>query len=486
MISALKHYFHLLSSLYWDAEKIQHMLDLRLKEVVKTVHSSVPIYRELYSHVKVDEINSETLSKFPVLTKDMVKSSFPDGLLNETVSTESLYRISTSGTADRIMTFHDSTKRNWDRAADIYMILHGDQFFPGRKSIRIPPDACYEFCGEDDVEHFALFRNKLRAWFKSTSSKARKRVGRQLRSLFMRDFVWRTRVLRSLGVEGAGTSPDVLDHYWKEISSWKPSVVQGVPITLYTLARHRVMAGLPPYACRVPVVRPAGGKMTDRMRAIVEAGFQGGFRENYGTGELGSIAMDCQRSRWLHLFPDLFHLEFVRNKRPVRPYELGEILITDLRNLAAPMIRYQVGDVGRFTQERCECGFQGLRFIVDGRLDETLVSPTGVVVSGSGIVDVFLEHPAVVLVRVLQKLDDLFVVEYMPDSLHEDGLTQEEAEMLLSRELEHPVRVDLREVKRIAPERSGKFKLVHSLSHNRIRDPEAPLIHSAQGLVAAV
>jgi len=70
--------------------------------------------------------------------------------------------------------------------------------------------------------------------------------------------------------------------------------------------------------------------------------------------------------------------------RAARPGETGEVVVTDLHNLACPMIRYVNGDLAvAHGDDRCACG-RGLAKIgpVEGRTTETLRDGAGNAVSG--------------------------------------------------------------------------------------------------------
>src|SRR4029078_2778131 len=70
--------------------------------------------------------------------------------------------------------------------------------------------------------------------------------------------------------------------------------------------------------------------------------------------------------------------------RAARPGETGEVVITDLHNLACPMIRYVNGDLAvAGGKERCKCG-GGLSKIreIQGRVTETMYDGKGNAVGG--------------------------------------------------------------------------------------------------------
>jgi hypothetical protein len=121
--------------------------------------------------------------------------------------------------------------------------------------------------------------------------------------------------------------------------------------------------------------------------------------------------------------------------------------------------------VGHYYNEPCSCGYKGITFTIDSRLDETIVTPSGTAFDGSQIVDFFMHFPEINYVKVIQKENDSFIIEAVPsnpdDGLPDpDNLTED-----FSNFLGYRVKVHLRKVRRLAPERSGKYKLVVSNSY---------------------
>jgi phenylacetate-CoA ligase len=59
--------------------------------------------------------------------------------------------------------------------------------------------------------------------------------------------------------------------------------------------------------------------------------------------------------------------------RPCAVGQTGRIVITPLRKMAFPLIRYAIGDSGRWIEERGDRGVAGRRFEYLGRADQILV-----------------------------------------------------------------------------------------------------------------
>ncbi len=93
------------------------------------------------------------------------------------------------------------------------------------------------------------------------------------------------------------------------------------------------------------------------LRQRLKSGFGLACSEMYSANECGYIAMPCKAGR-LHLASETVYTELLdEHNRPVGPGEQGRVVITNLHNLATPLIRYELGDYARWG-EGCDCGRQ--------------------------------------------------------------------------------------------------------------------------------
>ena len=330
----------------------------------------------------------------------------------------------------------------------------------------IPPDACYERCGLDEKARARTVMSCLKdAFFAGRGT--RRPAWRTALSQFMADCVWRTKYLSSLGVDGSNLGDAAVAEYIGAISEFRPRQLSGLPYYLFILAiRHRSA----PKQLQVDVLRPSGGKATAHMIDIIEKRFGGRYRENYGTAELGTVAFDCSYSRVQHLLDDLFTIEFLRNGITVAAGELGELIITDLRNRASPLIRYEVGDIGVLREENCECGRSATRFEVKGRVDETIVLPDGRAFAGDDVIDHFQRQAGLSFCKLVQNDTSHFLLEVAPSGGDEIELNDSRLSEGFRKFLDFDVTVASRRVRRIAPEPSGKYRLVISTTFMRFHD----------------
>jgi phenylacetate-CoA ligase len=136
----------------------------------------------------------------------------------------------------------------------------------------------------------------------------------------------------------------------------------------------------------IPVLTGAERLMPDDREAIVNA-FGAAF-DTYGCREVMMIGSECEAHDGMHTAMENLIVEIVVREgdrvRHARPGETGEIVLTDLHNLACPMIRYVNGDLATARAETpCACGRTLVRIgPIEGRITETLSDGAGRPVGG--------------------------------------------------------------------------------------------------------
>lgn len=110
-----------------------------------------------------------------------------------------------------------------------------------------------------------------------------------------------------------------------------------------------------------------GELIHDFQRHEIEQGLGARVIETYGCSETGTVGYECPAGS-VHIFAEHVEVEILRNGKPARPGEAGDIVLTCTTNRVMPLIRYRVGDRGRLSPDPCRCGrphFQGLVLVAD-------------------------------------------------------------------------------------------------------------------------
>ena len=81
------------------------------------------------------------------------------------------------------------------------------------------------------------------------------------------------------------------------------------------------------------------------QRSTISKAFLCPVINEYGISESGICAFECPYGGF-HIMSENIYLEIVRNGKNIKDGEIGEIVITQLNNFSAPLIRYHTGDLG--------------------------------------------------------------------------------------------------------------------------------------------
>ena len=296
----------------------------RVREVLAHAYRNVDFYRKRMDECGLDpgSIHSlDDLQKLPPTTKSDIAAHFPDAITDASQQYRPWRYRATSGTIERLTVVHDYRKRDTVRAAEILAVHCATKYRPGMKYMEIPPDVCRNVCGAANTVDPNIFRYAL------DSMLARKLfdadVVSDLRGLAERQLLYRRLTLPSYGHEGAIQTPVVLNNYLQQIREYRPFIVKALPIYLYMLALHIQEHGLQPPKIPGGLV-PMGSSITPHMKRVVESAFQTPVHEDYGCAELGAIGAECGDRGGIHPFTGLFHVEVVRDGRPVQPGEVGQ------------------------------------------------------------------------------------------------------------------------------------------------------------------
>lgn len=171
---------------------------------------------------------------------------------------------------------------------------------------------------------------------------------------------------------------------WQHI---QPTLLFGHAHSIYNVA---VMARQ--YSCtgiRPKAIVSSSMMLLPHERKLIEEIFEVKVTDRYGCEEVSLIASECERHEGMHLNIEHLYIEFLDdNNQPVKPGEPGRIIVTDLFNKAMPFIRYQVEDVGIYTEKMCSCG-RGLPLMtsVSGRVADFLVRRNGTRVAGISLIE---------------------------------------------------------------------------------------------------
>jgi len=204
------------------------------------------------------------------------------------------------------------------------------------------------------------------------------------------------------------TTENAIEDALRIIENSKAYFMYGYTNTLYSLALQ-LKDKVETNNKRFKGVFTTAESLNDQSRFIIEDVFGPVFDE-YGCGEITSIAFQCKRTHYHHVIEPNVIVEF-------EDIGLGKekaILLTDLTNYAMPLIRYRIGDIGEeISINTCDCGciWQPLGKIT-GRMNDILITPKGgkLFVPSSFLSLLMKDGPGIAKYQLAQIKDDQLVL----------------------------------------------------------------------------
>ena len=234
------------------------------------------------------------------------------------------------------------------------------------------------------------------------------------------------------------------------------------PSAIYLLCRHAQKEGRDLRHLGVKTIFVTSEVLYPYQRELIAQTFGCPVANGYGGRDSGFIAHECPQGG-MHLMADTIIAEIVDAEgRPLPPGETGEIVATDLYSQEAPFLRYATGDIGALSTELCPCGRPlPLLAKLDGRSNDSIVTPDGRVMHGQSVVSLLMEVEGIERFRIIQKQVDHFHVQIVRNQSFAPGC-EERIRRRWRERLRAQVDLSFEYLDKLPPERSGKFRHIVS------------------------
>jgi phenylacetate-CoA ligase len=142
--------------------------------------------------------------------------------------------------------------------------------------------------------------------------------------------------------------------YLEFLHEHQGAVLEGFPSVLSILADFVLSRG---ETIPMRTVFTSGEPLYPAAREKIESAFRATIFDSYGMTEYCGLIQQCEKGE-MHLAPEYGFLEILdENNVPVAEDEEGYFVWTGFLNRAMPLLRYRIGDRGRWRLgPRCECG----------------------------------------------------------------------------------------------------------------------------------
>ena len=377
---------HLTATELWSNEQLRDLQLGFLRRLIRHAYLHTAHYRTVLDQrgISPEDITSlDDLRALPLLDRDTVRTTLE--ARTTSVSPRWVIKKSTSGTTGQpVVVKYNAESRHW-RDATRWRAYGWASYKIGHRAL-----------------HYWGFAPPSESWF----TRQKVALDRKLK--------------RDRYIYCTPRSDAALMHAVDEVRRFRPQVIVAYASGVAALARFVIEHRLRDWK-DIPVLVGAE-RLWSHDRVVIEQAFGPAF-ETYGCREVMLIGAECELHEGLHTSMETMIVEVLASDadgtvRPARAGETGEVAITDLHNLACPMIRYVTGDLAvAHGDGACGCG-RGLVRIgpIEGRVTETLRDGRGNAVGGLVFNILFgvLDHVARKF-QVVQKLDGSVVMKVVPN-----------------------------------------------------------------------
>jgi phenylacetate-CoA ligase len=382
-------------------------------------------FKKIFSEAGIDEFSirntdpHELIYRLPLLEKKFIKDDLEHFCNIGRETAEVSFTSGTTGTPMKV--YHDRESVNITYA--VWRSFHDKIGLPEKiRSIR--------FSGNKIIP---LSRTKAPFWVEDLSS----------RQLFMSTY---------------HMNDENIPAYLEKIRSFQPHLLDGYPSALFVLAshilKHNFDLGYQPMA----IVTTCETLYPDQKEIIGRA-FGCHVYNQYAASEGVPFITECPEGN-LHMHLESGYFEVLDDDgREVGSGEVGELVVTSLRNFKTPLIRYKTGDKVRRAEHSgpCACGMPTPYLAeIMGRDDDILVASNGALV-GMGPYRIFKYTRNIKLAKIIQDTPDsveLLICKEPEYNAADEALAIERTRFVLGADMQ----VKITYVEDIPKGKTGKLK----------------------------
>jgi phenylacetate-CoA ligase len=359
-------------SQWWSRDELIEYQNINLKQLISTAYNELPFYKNIYSKhgVKINSIKCVTdLHQLPIITKKDLKSAYPNECTRRSKWPVKEYHTSGStGTPFAVLVDNQTMSQ-----ARSLMLLRAN--YSGWK------------LGE------AVFQ---------TGMTLQRGLIKKIKDLAFNVHYASAYDLRD----------EKLGQHIEMIKMKKIKYIMGYPGSIYALSKFSEQ-----HNCNLTMegIVTWGDNLYKNYRKNIEAQFKCRITDTYGCGEGIQVAAQCPKGfNHYHIFMPHVIVEIVDdNGKNVKRGDQGNILLTRLLPGAMPLIRYKIGDVGKFCKDEyceCGCGFDILDQI-DGRCSDFIYTPNNNRLIVHFFTGIFEYYPQIDNFRVHQETIDKITID---------------------------------------------------------------------------
>jgi len=361
---------------WWSSSELQELQLKRLKKLLQHADENVPFYHKMFKKISfkpefVTSVND--LNKLPILTKKLVNKNFNE-LYARNYSKEEFILSSTGGSTAAPMKFYVDKRWGACNMAAAYRSWSWAGYKPGCKM-------AYLWSAHQDLEQSSNM-NRVRNYF-----------------------------LKAIYLDAFNLTEENMNKYVKILTRFKPKIINTYASVIFTFSEY--IKKMEINTIKPTAILTTADMLYDYKRKSIEKAFNCEVFDYYSGRETTLQAAECREHFGYHLSIENAVVEFMKDNEHVAPGETGNLIITDLCNYAMPFIRYEIGDLGTLSDEKCPCG-RNLPIMksLKGRTYDYIITSDGRLLSGIFFHSILVYHKiqGIKEFQIVQKTKDKIIV----------------------------------------------------------------------------
>ena len=221
--------------------------------------------------------------------------------------------------------------------------------------------------------------------------------------------------------------------YAKAICEFKPRFIRGYPGSISKIAKTILEEGL--CSIKLDAVMTTAEMLYSSEENLIQEAFNCEVFDQCGCFDGGENLCECSEHSGYHIGMERSIHEFInKDGEQASSGEMSNVVLTDLWNLAMPLIRYDAGDMAIPIEDSCHCN-RGLPLVksIVGRRTDQISLPDGSLLAGLILTDIFEDEKItnkIIEYQIVQERIDSFTLNIIKGKTYSDETSKEIAQSL--------------------------------------------------------
>ncbi|MCJ7773994.1 MAG: hypothetical protein MUP22_12780 [Desulfobacterales bacterium] len=364
-----------------ERKQIIDFQNKQLRHIIHHAYHNVPYYRKLFDRVNLKPQDIKTiddLSAVPITSKKDLQTAPTHEFISSNMNSKNLIVRKTGGSTGEPTTIW----RSWTEET----LLHAFRL----RAIR--------YYGQRITDH-TVSTIALSA-IKNHDNKIAQRIQR-----FIKTFGFFSTTFMDCRLP--------IENIISKLKELSPDILGGYPGAMHRISK--MLTEDDKKFIHPRFITVGGEVLTPLMHQQIKEAFNVPVYNTYNSHEFYNIAWQCKETGVSHVSDDSVILEVLKNNRPAKEGERGEVVGTCLHSFAMPLIRFRLGDIVTKGAESCKCGqpFSTI-YQIQGRATDYFLLPEGRLLHPWDLLDKVYTASWIRQYRLIQERQDRIILNIVP------------------------------------------------------------------------